>query len=744
MKFGKNWRESISSQLLKSIFGIYFVIAILVTVIQIGLESQNVKKDIVNQLKTLQSTFGPSIQQALWTYDTKALKASTKGIMSNSYVKGLIIFDSNNEKVEESGAIKAAKGDSFIDQLFSIKFDIKHTKDGAEQLVGKGEFFSSNLIIFNRIKYSLILIILNSIVKTTLLWLIMIFFTKKYLERPLDKLKQELEDLDIEDIKKLDYVTSRKNQFTHLIDAYNGLLERLKSYREQIMFNQKNLQNLIAKKTHDLEEALKEVKYSDSVKEQFLANISHEVRTPLNGIIGISEILETKQEITEDQRQYYVRDLKTSAKNLLLLLDSIIDLSKVNTNQIELKNSNFNLKKLGEELVVIFSGQASEKGCQIECVYQEDLPESVFFDRKRLKQALFNFVHNAVKFTDFGEIKIKFSTEGNHCTSHPCPLLIEVTDTGIGIPQDELTNIFKPFVQKEGQSINDYSGIGLGLGLSEGIIKVMNGSVSVESDVGKGTKFIIKIPEVKFIDVDDIKEMDDVDPLRIKLSKSRILYVEDDSVNREVVFNYLRRQENLEVFSAVDGEEAIQLARDKKPDISLIDLHLPKINGDKLSEMIRNEKLSSHIICLTRGAHNLNNEKMKFFDITLVKPVSESSLIEALSRYIEFEVSQEQNVSQVEENVAKDNLEIQNQEEFDKALSHLHKLIKKGIESNTLNDIEDAYKSLDNLCNLTNWKPLLEIKKDYMEALSLFNMQKLDIILIQLDEFLDSINQQAA
>ncbi len=738
----KGWRESISSQLLKSIFGIYFIVAIVVTLGQIGFEVRNVRNDIMGQLKNLELSFGKSLQKALWTEDMKGLKAALHGVSSNDFIKGLVITNEDGQEIQKKGRITNLEGVTILDKLFSHSFDIK--SQGGDEILGRGEFFSSNRIIYNRIKYSLILIVLNSIIKTSLLWLIMIVFIKKYLERPLEKLKEELNELNLDDIKKIDYVSSKKNQFSLLVDAYNDLLERLKSYRDQIVFNQENLKSLVQRKTQELEEAVVQSRQNSNVKEQFLANISHEVRTPLNGIIGIGEILESKSDLTDEERLHFTQDLKQSARNLLLLLDNIIELSKINTNKIILENNNFNLRALGAELLSMFESQAKEKGCSLNVVFQDGLPEQIFFDRKKLMHALFGFLHNSVKFTQFGEIGIKFFCAHRCEEGEECNLIIEVYDTGIGIPKEELSRILDPFVQKEGQDINEYSGTGIGLSISDGIIKAMNGSIEVESEVGKGTKFTINLPQVKFISTnleDSNEEINDVEG--IKFSKAKVLLVEDEVISRNILESFLRSLENIEVFIAEDGEEGINIAKKEKPDLMIIDFYLPKLNGDLLAEQTKKEKLCETLICITRDNIIYSNPRIKYFDKVAVKPLDKFSLIKLLANFLKYEVIQKKDEDKVSVEYQEE-LQVLNQESFDQKKSELVDLVENAIESNTLNDIEDTFKSLNEFCVMTKWKPLNELKEDYSTALSQYNMKEVTEILLKIQKLLEEIDQKAA
>ncbi len=745
MNYSKNWREKISSQLLRSIFGLYFLVAVLVTVIQISLELKNVKQNIIGQLISLEDSFGPALRTALWEQNDLAVTSIIKGVTKNEFVSGMDIFDEFGELLSHEGITKQTGKVSWIDQNFSHEFEIFYDKNGKDMKVGKTVIYSSNQIIITRIKYSLILIIINSFIKTAVLWLIMIYFINRLLEKPLDKLTKEVKSVEMDNIKKIDPVTENKNQLSVFVDAFNDLLERLKGYKEQVQYNHKNLEKKVKSRTKELETALEEVKVMKEVKEQFLSNISHEIRTPLNGIIGFSDILENHLDLSVEDRVSYASELKSSAKNLLKVLNNIIDLSKLNTNKITFHFGNFNLKDMTNDLLMMFSSQAKEKNIDLKFEYEEDLLENIYFDEQRLRQALFNIIHNAVKFTKKGFIKLSVRTEGKSSTSDIRDLVITIEDSGVGIPEDQISRVFESFVQSRGQSINDYDGTGIGLSLSSEIINKMNGKVQVQSEEGKGTRFIIHLPEIQFLSLKKEEKIHALDVRKVQFKPATVLCIEDIKVGRDVINSFLARQSHIKIIMAENGREGYDLAVNEKPDLILCDISLPEMNGFELATKLKHDGHNFKIIAITAIIdEDTAEEEIQVFNDLLFKPISKADLIKAMARLLPYD--EVEGIAKVQEEGEKlfDEPQITDQHEFDNQLRVLLSFVRHTKQTQTLNDLEELYARCDTFCKFTKWKAFHSLTNEISKSLSVFEMTKLADLLDQLEELLESQQSQAA
>lgn len=234
---------------------------------------------------------------------------------------------------------------------------------------------------------------------------------------------------------------------------------------------------------------------ANQAKSEFLANMSHEIRTPMNSILGFAELL---KDISPDNPKYYdyVEGILVGGNILLQLINDILDMSKAESGRVELMPEYMDLRKMLKEIEYIFSLKIREKGLDFNTFLSDEVPACLLLDEVRLRQILFNLVGNAIKFTDKGSIRIKIMSEPTD--EGKCNLIIEVEDTGIGIPESQQAKIFEPFRQREGQNVSKYGGTGLGLSITKRLLELMNGTIIVRSKEGEGSKFIAIIPDVKY------------------------------------------------------------------------------------------------------------------------------------------------------------------------------------------------------------------------------------------------------
>ncbi|MCU7492636.1 MAG: hypothetical protein HF312_20535 [Ignavibacteria bacterium] len=236
---------------------------------------------------------------------------------------------------------------------------------------------------------------------------------------------------------------------------------------------------------------------ADRAKSLFLANMSHEIRTPMNVIMGFSELL--KQQVNDRKLQEYISGIIVSSKNLLMLINDILDLSKIEADRIEIRHEPVSLHLLLNEISRIFTSTLRRKGVSFNMKIEPGVPGTLLLDEARLRQILFNLIGNAVKFTDSGMVTLNVRSEAKSEDGGKADLYFEVCDTGIGIPEDQYELIFEVFRQREGQSNKKYGGTGLGLTITKRLVEMMNGRISVESKMGSGSTFRFNLPDVETV-----------------------------------------------------------------------------------------------------------------------------------------------------------------------------------------------------------------------------------------------------
>ncbi|MGH8021985.1 MAG: ATP-binding protein, partial [Limisphaerales bacterium] len=339
------------------------------------------------------------------------------------------------------------------------------------------------------------------------------------------------------------------------------------------------------KRETDLVNAVLQAERSSREKSAFLANMSHEIRTPMNAILGFSELLQG--ELAEAKHQKYVQSIRSSAASLLQLINDILDMSKIEAGVLELRPEPTDLREVYDFIQTLFSEPALKKGIKLERQLAPDLPHSLLMDRVRLRQILVNLVGNAIKFTDHGSVQTRISCQ-MPIQKGRVELLIEVADTGVGIPKDRLDAIFRPFVQAGIHREKEIQGTGLGLSIVKRLAELMGGAISVSSVPGQGSVFSVRFPNVPVSVRVPASAKITADP-KVDFNKLRattFLVVDDNEANLQYIDGIFKNSHHRLVFCS-SGEEAIVKAREIMPEMLLLDLRMDGMDGSQALGEIR-------------------------------------------------------------------------------------------------------------------------------------------------------------
>jgi len=383
---------------------------------------------------------------------------------------------------------------------------------------------------------------------------------------------------------------------------------------------------------------------ANKAKSEFLASMSHEIRTPMNAILGFSEILFNNA--NDPKSKNFVSRILSSGRTLLYLINDILDLSKIEAGQMEIFSEPTRIADIFTEMGKIFSNKMGEKNLDFRLRVSHDFPDIIVIDDVRLRQILFNLMGNAVKFTETGFVELSATAKPVENNPTIFDIDISVTDSGIGIPLTHQKIVFDAFVQVESTNTRKYGGTGLGLAITNKLVTMMGGTISLESELNRGSKFTLHFQEMETTSqMPERKNIFEWSNKEVIFDKATILVVDDIDYNRELAKNYLSNFD-FTILEAKSGGEGIEMAQLHKPDLILMDLRMPGMNGYQASDELKKLEETKDIKCVAFTAssmrHDENIIKKHFIDY-LLKPITRNELIDCLMRHLKHQVNKPEN-----------------------------------------------------------------------------------------------------
>ncbi len=480
---------------------------------------------------------------------------------------------------------------------------------------------------------------------------------------------------------------------------------------------------------------------ANRAKSQFLANMSHEIRTPMNAILGFTELLD--EQVKEPRLKSFIKTIQSAGNTLLMLINDILDLSKIEAGKLQITKSTVDPHQLFDEITNMFILQVRNKDLSLQLQIDKDLPHGLLLDATRLRQVLFNLLGNAVKFTDEGYVRLRVAAKNIDDHLSKLDLHIDVEDSGIGIPADEIDQIFELFAQQSGQDVRKYGGTGLGLSITRRLVEMMGGQISVSSNIGKGACFSIVLPGIDIAAIASERERQQklgFDARRVQFQPATILIVDDIDHNRELIRQHFL-DSAITTLEAENGQQAVDAVNHQQPDLVLMDIRMPVMDGYEAARRIKKQYPDLPLVALTASVMRDENEtqKLRFFDGYLRKPVLRHELVQMLCQFLAND--QITVTDTTDDNTDFSGLDNQQLRQLIEALKDKpHDDWQRARQTNSVSDIKKFANALKIVAADYPLPALDRFASQLNERIDAFDIQGMQQLLREFDQLLDGLH----